>query len=288
MKKVHFKKILIGFAFSPNLKANVFEAMRLANFFDGNLFFLHVGEKTVAKEKTFLDMLKDSPVKPKQIKVLWEEGQPDKTIIAQCRLHKIDLLLLGALQRENMVKFYLGSIARKITRKAPCSVLLLMKPSVERIPSQHMVVNAFESLQTETTIAAALEFAQALNIPKITLVEEISRSKVTVAVDDDRSLRKATLQKEKLKRLEISRVNEILSRIPIDLKENKRITSQSIFGARGYSIGHYAKVVRADLLIMNAENKNSSLWSRILTKDLEHILSELPTDVLIVQNKEDE
>ena len=36
---------------------------------------------------------------------------------------------------------------------------------------------------------------------------------------------------------------------------------------------------------MNAENKNSSLWSRIFTKDLEHILSELPTDVLIVQNK---
>ena len=91
MKKVHFKNILIGFAFSPNLKANVFEATRLANFFDGNLFFLHVGEKTVAKEKTFSEILKDSPVNPKQINVLWEEGQPDKTIIAQCKLHKIDL-----------------------------------------------------------------------------------------------------------------------------------------------------------------------------------------------------
>ena len=138
-------------------------------------------------------------------------------------------------------------------------------------------------------LVAALEFAQALDIPKITLVEEISRSKVAVAVDDDRSLRKATLQKEKLNRREISRVNEILSRIPSNLKENKSITSQSIFwGSRVFTFGHYAKVVRADLLIMNAENKNSSLWSRIFTKDLEHILSELPTDVLIVQNKEDE
>ncbi|MCH1517703.1 MAG: universal stress protein, partial [Flavobacteriaceae bacterium] len=263
-------------------------AMRLASFFDGNLFFLHVGKKTVAKEKTFLEILKDSPVNHKPIKILWEEGQPDKTIIFQCISHEIDLLLLGALQRENMVKFYLGSIARKITRKAPCTVLLLMKPSVERIPSQHMVVNAFESKKTETTINIALEFAQALDVPKITLVEEISRSKVSVAVDDDRSLRRATLEKEKLKRREISRVNEILSRVPPNLKENKRITSQSIFGARGYSIGHYATVIRADLLVMNAENKNSSLWSRFFTKDLEHILSELPTDVLIVQNKEDE
>lgn len=288
MQEARFKKILMGFAFSPNLKANVFEAMRLATFLDGNLFFLHVGEKTAAKEKTFLEILKDSPVGPKQVKILWEEGKPDKTIIAQCRLHNIDLLLLGALQRENLVKFYLGSIARKITRKAPCSVLLLIKPSVEQISSQHMVVNAFDGEQTQTTIAAALKFAQALDIPKITLVEEISRSKVAVDVDDDRSLRKATLRKEKLNRLEISRVNEILSRFPASLKENKLIVSQSIFGGRGYSIGHYAKVVRADLLITNAEKKNSSLWSRIFTKDLEHILSELPTDVLIVQKEENE
>ena len=106
-----------------------------------------------------------------------------------------------------MVKFYLGSIARKITRKAPCSVLLLIKPSVDRVASKHMVVNAFESPQTEDTILTAFAFAHALEIPMLTLVEEISRSKVAVSVDDDRSLRRATLRKEKLSRQELSRVN---------------------------------------------------------------------------------
>ena len=199
-KSPYFQNILMGFAFSPNLKANVFEAMRLSTYLESNLFFLHVGEKTSAKEKTFRDILDESPVQPKKITILWESGLPVETIIAQCAHHQIDLLLLGALQRENMVKFYLGSIARKITRKAPCSVLLLIKPSVDRVASKHIVVNAFESPQTEDTILTAFAFAHALEIPMLTLVEEISRSKVAVSVDDDRSLRRATLRKEKLSR----------------------------------------------------------------------------------------
>ena len=73
-------------------------------------------------------------------------------------------------------------------------------------------------------------------------------------------------------------------KIPESLKENKKIQSQSIFGARGYSIGHYARVVRADLLVLNSKRKRSSFISRIFPKDLEHVLSELPTDVLIIKN----
>ena len=64
--------------------------------------------------------------------------------------------------------------------------------------------------------------------------------------------------------------------------ENLSVKMQSIFGKRGYSIGHYAKVKRADLLIMNAPTK-LGLLDRIFPHDLEYILSELPTDVLIVK-----
>ena len=209
-------------------------------------------------------------------RVLREEGT-----IFRKQAHK-----LGALQRENMVKFYMGSIARKLTRKAPCSVLLMIKPSVIRKPSQHVVVNAFESPQTKTTINSAFYFARALGIPKLTLVEEIDRSKVAALAYDDRSLRKVTLRKEKLKRQELSRVREILHHIPDTLKESIQVHLQNIFGTRGYSIGHYARVVRADLLIMNAAENRKSFLERIFPKDLEHILSELPTDVLIIQNKD--
>jgi hypothetical protein len=92
-------------------------------------------------------------------------------------------------------------------------------------------------------------------------------------------LRKANIAKERLSTREDQRVKHILETI-----NNKNITvkTQSIFGKRGYSIGHYAKVKRADLLIMNAPNK-LGFFDRIFPHDIEYILSELPTDVLIVK-----
>ena len=284
MRKTLFKRILVGFAFSPNLKANIFSSLRLADSLEAEIFFIHVGKKTSVKEKTFEEILKDSPVRPKLIKVLWEEGEPIPTILKMCEKNKIDLLLLGAVQRENVLRFYVGSIAREITRKAACSVLLLIKPSIEEVPSKHVVVNALNESNTEKTIRAAFEFSSLMNIPNVTLVGEISQSKVNVTADDDESLRKITEIKEGIENEEKNRYDEILLKIPDSLKENKKIQSQSIFGARGYSIGHYARVVRADLLVLNSEMKRSSFISRIFPKDLEHILSELPTDVLIIKN----
>jgi nucleotide-binding universal stress UspA family protein len=279
-----FRKVLIGFAFSPNLKANIFEAARLALQFDAEIIFLHVGEKTTQKEQEFEQLLASLSKGPKKQSVVWKVGSPNDVIVATCEKEKVDLLLLGALKRENMLRYYLGSIARKVTRKAPCSVLLMLHPSVEHIPCQHMVVNGFDSPHTQHTVEKAYEVAQALKTQKITLVEEINRSEIKIAVSDDRSLRQATLRKQKLNRQEERRVQDILKEIPETKKQGIKTQSQSIFGRRGYSIGHYARLMRADLLVMNAQEE-SRFWHRLFPKDLEHILNELPTNVLIIANE---
>ena len=156
-----FKKILIGFAFSPNLKANVYEALRMAFFFDAELTFVHVGEKTPEKETRFEGLLHSCTIQPKKISIHWKQGKPIQTLLQACDDFEVDLLLLGALKRENVLKFYLGSIARKITRGAKCSVMLLINPSVERHPCEHIVVNGFDSPQTKDTIEAAFIVAKA-------------------------------------------------------------------------------------------------------------------------------
>jgi hypothetical protein len=190
---------------------------------------------------------------------------------------------LGALKREKLVTFYLGSIARKLTRKAPCSVLLMLNPSVERQPCKHIVVNGFDSAQTKDTVEASFYFGNTIGAEKITLVEEIDESRVNVSVNDDRSLREATIKKEKINREEKMRVSDLVKKIPLAQKSSLKWNTQSIFGRRGYSIGHYARIVRADLLIMNAQEE-STFINRFFPKDLEHILAELPTDVLIIQS----
>ena len=277
MQKIH--KILIGVAFSPNLKPNLFEAIRIANMFNAELIGVHVGEKTAKKEADLNQILSEADALKKSLKTIWQEGEPVDVILKTATVENVDLLILGALQKENLLKYYVGSIARKITRKASCSILLLIKPSIERNPCNHIVVNGLKDKKTEETIKTSVLFAKHLLCKKMTIVEEISQSELHVKINDDKSLRKATIVKERLKNREDQRVNTILKDICCD---DISIKTQSIFGTRGYSIGHYAKVKRADLLVMNAPTKVGIL-DRIFPHDIEYILSEIPTDVLIVK-----
>ena len=122
------KKILVGIAFSPNLKPNIFEAIRLANMFGAQLVGVHVGEKTSKKEKQLLQLISEAPSLNFPIKTVWKKGKPIDIILSTCIEETIDLLILGAIQQENIYKYYVGSVARELTRKASCSVLLLIKP----------------------------------------------------------------------------------------------------------------------------------------------------------------
>jgi len=277
-----FKSIGIGVAYSPNLKANLFEAARLSVFFEAKLFLIHVGE--ASKEKT--DMLATILLSFKKdnldYEVVFKTGDPVDAILSTSNEKKIDLLILGAVQRERLVNYYVGSIARKITRQAKCSILLLIKPSVDRVPCEHIVVNGLKDPKTEQTITTAFYVAKQLHSKKVTIVEEIKQEQVSVKVDDDKSLRRATIMKERIKLRENSRIKEIISHIPKAYTKDKTIKLQAIFGKQGYSIGHYAQISRADLLVMNAPSK-MTFWDRLFPHDIEHILTELPTDVLILQ-----
>lgn len=281
-KTFPFQSVCFGFAYSPNLKANIAEVCRLAAVFESQLELVHVGNKTNKKQKILDDILQEIPQKP-VYRVYWKEGDPTEVILHFCESLDVDLLVLGALQKENLYKFYMGSIARNLTRKVHCSVMLMIKPSLEAHPVNHIVVNGLEDAQTPDTIHKSFRIAHVLQSKQITVVEEIQPENM-VKVDDDRSLRKSVLMKERIRAKEYQRVDSIIQTVSDQYTRNIRIKTQSIFGKRGYSIGHYAQVVRADLLIMNAPLK-TGWWDRIFTRDLEYILSGLPTDVLIIRAK---
>ncbi len=150
------------------------------------------------------------------------------------------------------------------------------------MPCQHVVVNGLKDPKTKQTLNAAFYVANKLGANKMTIVEEIREQEVAVNVDDDKSLRRSTIVKERIRLREDSRINKLINDIPDEYKQDLNILKQPIFGKRGYSIGHYAQVVRADLLVMNAPSK-MTFWDRLFPHDIEHILTELPTDVLIIQ-----
>lgn len=282
MSAITFKTIGIGVTFSPNLEANINEAARLALCFGSKLVLIHVGESSEKKSNTFRTFLSPFENQGLEYELFYKSGDPVDVILTSTKEKKVDLLIIGALKKENFLKYYLGSIARKITRQASCSVLLLINPSVDRVPCEHIVVNGLKDPKTKETVNTAFLVGHKLGVGKITVVEEIDQEEVSVKVDDDKTLRKSTIIKERLRLREEARVKKVLDSIPADYTKDITIKSQPIFGKRGYSIGHYAQVARADLLVMNAPSK-MTFWDRLFPHDIEHILTELPTDVLIVQ-----
>ena len=282
MSAITFKTIGIGVTFSPNLEANINEAARLALRFGSKLVLIHVGETSEEKSNTFRKFLSPFENQGLEYELFYKSGDPVDVILTSTKEKKVDLLIIGALKKENFLKYYLGSIARKITRQASCSVLLLINPSVDRVPCEHIVVNGLKDPKTKETVNTAFLVGHELGVDKITVVEEIDQEEVSVKVDDDKTLRKSTIIKERLRLREEARVKKVLDSIPADYTKDITIKSQPIFGKRGYSIGHYAQVARADLLVMNAPSK-MTFWDRLFPHDIEHILTELPTDVLIVQ-----
>lgn len=283
--KIHpFKKILFGFAFSPKLSVNILETSRIAHYFNAKLILLHVGEETAEKSKEIDAILNNIEHKNLPIEIQWKAGDPIDVILETCKISDIDLLVLGALQHENVYQFYVGSIARKLTRKVSCSVLLLIKPSATRVASKNIVVNGLDAPDTPLAIADAFYIAKALGTQQITIVEEIQQKEIHITVEDDKSLKKANIIKERLRNREASRLRKIIASLPETYTENIKIKTQNIFGESGYSIGHYAEIVRADLLVMNAPKK-TGLLDRIFPHDIEYILSDLPTDLLIIRRK---
>ena len=277
-----FKTIGIGVTFSPNLKANIYEASRLALMFRSILILIHVGDVSEEKKEKFNKILSPFIHQNLRVQFVFKTGDPVDTILSVCQDYSIDLLIIGALKKENIVNYYLGSIARKITRRSECSVLLLINPSVKRVPCEHIVVNGLKDPKTEQTIKSAFYVAHHLGATKMTIVEEINQTKIALKVEDDKSLRKVNIAKERIKLRETSRIKKIIEHVPEKHTKNVLIKSQPIFGKQGYSISHYAQIVRADLLVMNAPSK-MTFWDRLFPHDIEHILAELPTDVLIVQ-----
>ncbi len=275
-----FKKIATAVAFSPRLKANLNESVRIAQKLQATLVLIHVGTKTKEKEETiqrFLHELKFDT----DLEIIWKEGCPVEVIASIANDLNVDLLIAGALVNETLYRYYVGSIARKLTRAVNCSLLLLTNPSEKERFLDKVVINGIENPKTPDTIKVGVKFLRKINSKSLHIVEEVNPKLIKVVTKDSKTIMKAEVIRDRIRKREKQRVRQLLNQIETG---NLRIESKVIFGKSGYSIGHYAQSIKSDLLIMNDPDKKMSVLDRIFKHDIEYILSDLPCDLLIIRN----
>jgi len=71
------------------------------------------------------ELVPDNPQKDIQIERVVVRGSPAKTIAAQARERRADLIVVGTHGRSGLARMLLGSTAEALLRKAPCQVLVV-------------------------------------------------------------------------------------------------------------------------------------------------------------------
>lgn len=269
-------------AFSPRAEAILHESRILVERFGAELVLIHVGEHSVELERRMDDLLERTGIEKESCRIVWREGKAADTILRVCEEEDVNLLLLGALRKEKLYAYYLGSVARKVSRSAPCSVLLLIEPSEEGQYFGTLVVNGIDHPKTRETVRTAFYFARMVAAREIRMVEEVHPSRIEVVIQDDKSRQEAIEVRKDLREREHQRVEGLIHENDPDGEFEVR--QQCIFGKPGYTIGHYAEAEKADLLVLNSPDKQMGLIDRFFPHGIEYILSDMPTNVLLVRS----
>lgn len=277
-----FENIGVAIGFSPNLEAILAEAKMLSDVLHSNLFLFHIGEKTSEKEEALEVILKKVGIDSRKVRTMWMDGDPVDTLLKLCKLNIIDLLVMGAMKKENIIRFYLGSIARSFSRKAKCSVLLLTRPTVPPRKPKKVVVNGVDNPKTIHTINTSFYLSRNLGVADISIVTENHMPGLAMTIAESATAPEASKIKKEYSEQETNKLHSIVERCQ---KEGLNVKEKVVTGKPGYAIRAYAESRKADLLVINSPDTHLNILDRIFTHDIEYILEDLPCDVLIVHSR---
>jgi nucleotide-binding universal stress UspA family protein len=277
---IRFNVIGLAIAFSPTARAMLAETSRLTNHFKSKLILIHVGVHGPEEERMINEMMMEAGLSDANVKVSWKKGDPVKEILKACKEEKIDLLVAGALKKENLVNHYLGTVARKIMHKADCSVLMITNPAVDSKPLKNIVVNAEDSPYAKHAIYAACNWHPTMAGTWVHIVRELKLLGLALAANEQCSEEEYAQCKQNMMREETAEVEKMLQQIPHNkLKINIKLLS----GRSGFELARFAERKEADLIVMGAPQRRFSLFDRAFPHDQEYIFNDLPCNLLVVQ-----
>jgi nucleotide-binding universal stress UspA family protein len=275
-----FNKIGLAVTFSPNGLSLLKNARKLADLLNAGLVIIHVGEKNSEKEKKMDELILEAGIEEGGYSLVWRQGEPAAAIIDICIEEKIDLLVAGALEKEPLLKYYTGSVARTLMREAPCSVLVLVNPENKIIKFNKICVDVDYTPLNEIAVKKAYKLALLENAEEFILVREFQVPGLAITVSDggdseDTESKRLIWQKEEEIKLKL--FAEELNLTEIKPKLVCR------YGKEGWELKQYVRESGSDLLVVALPPNKLKFFDRIFKHDLEFIFSQLPCSLLIIR-----
>jgi nucleotide-binding universal stress UspA family protein len=276
-----FKKIGLAITFSPNGLPLLKTAIRLKKLFNSNLCLIHVGEKNPETESQINNLIEKAGISPNAFNLVWKKGDPAKSIIAAVTENNIDLLIAGALEKENVIKYYLGSVARTIMRESPCSVLIITNPGTEPEKFKQFCVSVDFSQLGETAVKKSYEFAKLENAIEFILVKEFEIPGLAITVYDSGSTDDTEKSKQEWQLEEEDKLKLFARELNLTGLDYRLV---ALLGKQGWEARNFVKENGSDLFVVPSHPKKLKFFDKLFQHDIEFILSQLPCSLLIIRN----
>jgi nucleotide-binding universal stress UspA family protein len=247
-----YSKMAVASTFSPRFEQVLSEAKRIRDRFGSSLSLIYIGERTDETTKKFVTIL-DRLKLPTDSPVHYGQGDPAEGILRAIADHNVDLVVAGALEKEAALHPFLGNVARRLLRDAPCSVVLFTHPELEPRPLRRIVfvANYSDHAQQafkETVKLAEMESSECLYAIRVyTTFDEVRAS--TFVENGDGAPRPRTFEEEEaaLEKFVLATGD---THVPID--------ARCIRGNTGFAASDFVKSVEADLLVVPVHKDENS------------------------------
>ncbi len=276
-----FNKIGLALTFSPSMKYNLKTALHLKELFNSELCIIHSSQNIKEDKKRFESILNELNVDLSSIKLLSKPGDPAKVILEIAEKEKIDLLIAGALEKENLLKQYIGSVSRKLMNEAKCSVLILRKSEFDYQNFKKFCVVVNYTSEYENALVTAYRFAELEKAKIFSLIRDLWIPGLSLTNFDDGSINSAESAKKEL-------INDETDKIKIFIKElnignSVPIRIECFYEKNSINLSSYVKQHNADVLVISKQTKKSSIFNRLIVDEFKNIYDDLPSNLLIIR-----
>jgi nucleotide-binding universal stress UspA family protein len=241
-----YRTVAVASTFSPRFLQVLAEAKRVRDRLCRELQLIYVGNCDDETAKKFSAALAELEL-PEDSAIHYQQGEdPAVAILEAIRANHVDLLVAGALEKEVVLRPFLGNVARTLVRKAGCSVILFIKPESEPRPLNRIVFLADYSEHgraalLKTLHLAAVEQSERLYVIRVYTTFDEARAKARAEQPDSGGEGARTLEEE-----EIALEKFIDSAGPNDVP----IEARCIRGNTGYAALDFIQSVDASLLVV--------------------------------------
>lgn len=249
-----YKTIAVASAFSPRFKQVLAEAKRVRERFCAELHLIHAGSRTEQTARKFGGALAQLGL-PMDAPIHYEQGDPAEAILRVLSREKIDLLVAGALEKEVVLHPFLGNVARRLVREAPCSVMLFTRPAAKPRPLRRIVFVAdysdhgLQALKTTLPLAAE-ESCERLYVIRIITTFDQARASIQAGEAAGAVVGDAREDEEE-EALEKFVLSAGATEVPID--------ARCVRGNTGLAAADFVQSVNADLLVVAIQKRTGSI-----------------------------